>query len=309
MIYIYLLLSIILLILSGNIFITGSISVSKNLNVPMMIIGLTVVSIGTSAPEAAVSISAALSGVSVLAINNIIGSNLVNILVAMGLCAIILPFKIDKKTIKFDYPISIIATVLMTAFIFISKGINRLEGIILFILFIGFMIKVVIDGKKENIPEDESINNNHLPLWRGIIYTILGIVGVALGGHFTISNTVLVAEALNISNTFVGLTILAIGTSLPEIITTVISAYKKEVDLAIGNVVGSNIFNILFVLSSTAIIKPVKITSFAYQDSIILLSVVLITFLIMFLRKKINRSVGILMVISYIAYIAYISIR
>ncbi len=311
MIYIYLLLSIVTLIISGNLFVSGSISIAKNLKVPMMLIGLTVVSIGTSAPEAAVSINAAMRGANTLAISNILGSNIVNILLALGICAIITPCFVNKKTIKFDYPISLFATLLITIFILISKGINRIEGIVLLSIFIVFMIKIILDSKNtnDNDYEDDSIKENHMPLWQGILLTILGIIGVSLGGKYTIINAVSVAKDLNVSNTLIGLTILAIGTSLPEIITTVISAIKKEVDLAIGNVIGSNIFNILFVLSTTSIIKPIQVGNFALIDSLILLFIASVTFLIILKKKSVNRIDGFIMVISYIAYITYISIR
>ena len=251
----------IFLIVSADILVDGSSGIAKKFHIPEIIIGLTIVSIGTSMPELFVSITSALEGHSDMAIGNIIGSNLSNLLLILGLSAIIKPVIFQKETRLYEIPMCLFFTIILMIFCNFQNGVSRIESIILLILFCIFLGYTVFMGKKENqnnlieIDVKEDKNNSTI---KNIILIILGILGLKIGGDLTVNNAVNIANFFNISEKIISLTILAIGTSLPELVTSVTAAIKGNSDIAIGNIIGSNIFNILLIIGVSAVINPIK---------------------------------------------------
>lgn len=302
---IFLLVGFVLLIKGADFFVDGSSSVAKLLGIPGFVIGLTVVAMGTSAPEAAVSITAGISGSNEIAISNIIGSNLFNLLVVAGLSAVIKPFKIESTILKRDYPINVGACVLLLAMIFIGGTLGRFDGIILLGLFIAYVVYVVIDALKHrssNNSEDVKTMNPVL----SIVAIIGGLAAVIFGGDLVVDNAVAIAQILNWSETFIGLTIIAIGTSLPELVTSVVAAKKGESGLALGNVIGSNLFNIMLVLGLSTAISPIATDSSMITNAVIMLAVTAIVYVACLIKKSLGRVVGAICVSGYAAYTVYL---
>lgn len=302
---IFLLVGFVLLIKGADFFVDGSSSVAKLLGIPGFVIGLTVVAMGTSAPEAAVSITAGISGSNEIAISNIIGSNLFNLLVVAGLSAVIKPFKIESTILKRDYPINVGACVLLLAMIFIGGTLGRFDGIILLGLFIAYVVYVVIDALKHrssNNSEDVKTMNPVL----SIVAIIGGLAAVIFGGDLVVDNAVAIAQRLNWSETFIGLTIIAIGTSLPELVTSVVAAKKGESGLALGNVIGSNLFNIMLVLGLSTAISPIATDSSMIINAVIMLAVTAIVYVACLIKKSLGRVVGAICVSGYAAYTVYL---
>lgn len=302
---IFLLVGFVLLIKGADFFVDGSSSVAKLLGIPGFVIGLTVVAMGTSAPEAAVSITAGISGSNEIAISNIIGSNLFNLLVVAGLSAVIKPFKIENTILKRDYPINVGACVLLLAMIFIGGTLGRFDGIILLGLFIAYVVYVVIDALKHrssNNGEDVKTMNPVL----SIVAIIGGLAAVIFGGDLVVDNAVAIAQRLNWSETFIGLTIIAIGTSLPELVTSVVAAKKGESGLALGNVIGSNLFNIMLVLGLSTAISPIATDSSMITNAVIMLAVTAIVYVACLIKKSLGRVVGAICVSGYAAYTVYL---
>ena len=301
----FLLVGFVLLIKGADFFVDGSSSVAKLLGIPGFVIGLTVVAMGTSAPEAAVSITAGISGSNEIAISNIIGSNLFNLLVVAGLSAVIKPFKIENTILKRDYPINVGACVLLLAMIFIGGTLGRFDGIILLGLFIAYVVYVVIDALKHrssNNSEDVKTMNPVL----SIVAIIGGLAAVIFGGDLVVDNAVAIAQRLNWSETFIGLTIIAIGTSLPELVTSVVAAKKGESGLALGNVIGSNLFNIMLVLGLSTAISPIATDSSMITNAVIMLAVTAIVYVACLIKKSLGRVVGAICVSGYAAYTVYL---
>ena len=253
--YLLLILGFVLLIKGADFFVDGCSSVAKLLKIPPVIIGLTIVSIGTSMPEAAVSLTAALSGNNALAIANVVGSNIFNLLSVVGASALICPFIVDKTIMKRDFPICIGIIVAFTLML-IDKHISRIEGTILFIAFVLYIVMLVRSAIKNREEAEEEFKT--LSPLRSALYIVGGAAAIILGGNFTVDSASVIAANLGMSQTLIGLTIVAVGTSLPELVTSVVAAKKGESALALGNVVGSNIFNILFVLGASAMVSPLS---------------------------------------------------
>ena len=249
-----------LLIVSADLLVDGASGIARKFHIPEIIIGLTIVSIGTSMPELFVSITSALDGYSDMAIGNIIGSNLSNLLLILGLSAIIKPVVFQKETRLYEIPMCLIFTIILMCFCNSENGISREEAIILLLLFCFFIGYTIFMGKRESknsiieINVNESKKNNTI---KDIILIVLGIVGLKIGGDLAVNNAVDVANYFNISEKIISLTILAVGTSLPELVTSVTAAIKGNSDIAIGNIIGSNIFNILLIIGVSALIKPI----------------------------------------------------
>ena len=302
---ILLLVGFVLLIKGADFFVDGSSSVAKLLGIPGFVIGLTVVAMGTSAPEAAVSITAGISGSNEIAISNIIGSNLFNLLVVAGLSAVIKPFKIEHTILKRDFTINVGACVLLLAMLFIGSSLGRLDGFILLGLFIGYVVYVVIDAlKHRDTNSDDDVKTMNPVL--SVIAIIGGLAAVIFGGDLVVDNAVAIAQRLNWSETFIGLTIIAIGTSLPELVTSVVAAKKGESGLALGNVIGSNLFNIMLVLGLSTAINPIAIDSGMIMNTIIMLAVTALVYVACLIKKRLGRVVGAVCVSGYIAYTAYL---
>ena len=303
-----------LLVKGADIFVDGASSVAKKMRIPAFVIGLTIVAFGTSAPELAVSITAAMKGSNDIAIGNVVGSNIFNTLVVLGASAAITPIVVDKGMIKKDYPLSIFAAVLLgvlamdTVFFKAeTMTLGRVDGIILLIAFAGFMYMTVKAGLENRTEEDEE--NEAMPIMKSLIFIVLGLVGIVIGGDVSVEGAKEIARFFGLSEAIIGLTIVALGTSLPELVTSVIAARKGESDIAVGNVIGSNIFNIFLILGVSATILPMTISSTYLYDMIMLIAVMVLTYLPIAKTKKVSRGMGITMVLVYAAYTAYLIMR
>ena len=314
---IILLIGFLLLVKGADFFVEGSSSVAKRLKVPSIIIGLTIVAMGTSLPETAVSVVASLQGNNTLAISNVTGSNIFNLMAVIGLSAIMTPIEIQKESMKRDFPISIIATVLLIVFGISGMQLGHLEGLLLFILFAGFiylMIQSALKARKAGkAVENEAIEDVEavplLPVVQCLSYIAGGMTGIIIGGELVVDSATAIATSFGLSQTLIGLTIVAIGTSLPELVTSVVAAKKNEVDMALGNAIGSNIFNILMVLGIAGVISPISFLMENTVDLIILIVFSLVVWFIAWKKQGIDRKVGIGMTAAYIAYMVYICLR
>ena len=272
-----LLVGFVLLIKGADFFVEGSSSVAKSLRIPSMIVGLTIVAMGTSLPELAVSVTASLAGNNALAVSNVIGSNIFNLMLVCGACALFAPLIVQKNTLKKEIPLSVVCVVLLLVLGLFGMEIGRTDGVILLILFIGFLVWMVKSALKAHVESanlEESDNEYKIyPAWVCVIYIVGGAIAIKFGGDFVVDGASAIAMKAGLSQNLVGLTIVAMGTSLPEFVTSVVAARKNEVDMAFGNVIGSNIFNILFILGVTATISPVAFIMENVVDSVILLIV------------------------------------
>lgn len=303
---------IFLLIRGADLFVDGSCELSEKLKIPAYLVGLTVVAFGTSLPEAAVSIAAAIDGSNEIAVGNVIGSNMFNTLVVLGASALFAPIIVKKNLLRRDFPFCIGITVLLTVLLAAggAPGLTRADGAILLIVFAAFMTYSIILGKKGGIEEDGSAQINKFPMWKCILYIAVGIAGVAAGGALTVNGAKMMAQAFGLSETVIGLTVVAIGTSLPELVTSMVAAKKKQNDIAIGNVIGSNVFNILFILGISSMISPIIPKDvFVITDALILTGIMLLTFAMSLFGKKINRPMGIFMILIYAAYTVFLLVR
>ncbi len=296
-----------LLIKGADLFVDGSSSVAKLLKIPAVIIGLTIVSIGTSLPEAAVSISASLKGSYDLSIANVVGSNIFNLLSVVGVSAFICPFVVDRVIMKRDFPISILAAAIL-AVMLIDNTLSLIEAVILFVLFIAYILLLVRSALKNRIQQSSDEYKILSPL-KSILFIILGGAGIILGGTLTVDSATFFATSLGMSELLVGLTIVAVGTSLPELVTSVVAAKKGESEIALGNVVGSNIFNIFFILGMSGIVHPLICDPGALIDTVILIAVSTLMFFIYKAKNSVSRPVGLLGVVIYIVYVVYIILR
>lgn len=314
--YVILLIGFILLIKSADYFVVGASSIAKALNIPTIIIGLTIVAFGTSAPEAAVSISAAMKGQNDIAIANVVGSNIFNILFVLGISAIIAPVKVQKTTIIKEFPFALLASLVLLILShdikfqgYNENALTRSDGLMLFALFSIFMyylLEMALSSKEEMDVEQGSSRD---PIAKSILLSIGGIIGIIIGGNLVVDSATNIAIDLGMSENLVGLTIVSIGTSLPELVTSVVAARKGESDIAMGNIIGSNIFNILFVLGASSIIHTIHVQPIVFVDMIIMLIVTAITYVFAISKKQVNRFEGIILTATYIAYMIFIIIR
>ncbi len=309
--YVVLIVGFVLLVKGADFFVDGAASVAKKLMVPGFIIGMTVVAMGTSAPECAVSITASVKGSNEMAISNIIGSNLFNLLVVCGCCSLFSPLLIKKETLKKEFPFSIICAALLLLLGAIGMTTGHLDGIILLVIFITFLYVMVNSAKKAmkegNQPESEEVKE--LSTLRCIIYIGGGLAAIVLGGQMVVNSAQTIALRFGMSETLVGLTICAIGTSLPELVTSIVAAKKGEAGMALGNVIGSNIFNILLVGGISAAISPVDVTAQNLIDLVILMAVSLFIMALVWKRQYIRRKGGISLLVIYAVYMVYICMR
>ena len=303
--YLLLLIGFVLLIKGADFFVDGSSSLARIMKVPSVIIGLTIVAMGTSAPEASVSINAALAGSNDIAISNVIGSNLFNGLVVVGVCAFMAGFRTNPEILKRDMPLNIIITAILCIML-LDRHINRIEGIILLIGMAVYIAVMVISALKNRETADEC---KILSLPKSLIFIIGGLIAVIFGGTLVVDNACLIAKDFGVSENFIGLTIIAIGTSLPELVTSITATRKGDSGLALGNAIGSNLFNILFILGMSATICPLNVLSESIIDCIILLVSAVILYVFARTKKTMNRWEGIVCVFLYVGYTAYLLIR
>lgn len=304
---ILLLVGFVFLIKGADIFVEGASDLATKLKIPAMIIGLTIVAFGTSAPEAAVSVSSALTGSNAIAVSNVIGSNIFNLLAVIGVTAVVYKINITKESLKQDFPVLLGSSLLMLLFVYTGNEISRIEGIIFLILIILYIGYLIYDSKKKST--DMPVGTTHLTTQRIIIYIIVGIIGIILGGDLVVESAKDIALTLGMSETLVGLTVVSIGTSLPELITSVTAAYNKKTDIAIGNVIGSNLFNILFILGLTNTISPIATTHIMITDTLIMVVLCVITFILAIDKEDFNRKDGIILLALFVIYMIYIILR
>lgn len=318
-----LIIGFIALIKGADWFVNGSSDIAKNLRIPSVIIGLTIVAFGTSAPELAVSVAAAIQGANEISVSNVIGSNIFNLMVVLGVCASIKSLRVDEKILRRDMPISIVVTMLtlglcvnyslfqkkqfLTISVTDESGmIHRWLGIALIIGFIGYLYLLICDARKNPIEEDDM---EILPIWKCVILVIVGLVLIIGGGQAVVNGAREIARMAGMTETLIGLTIVAVGTSLPELVTSIVASKKGETDLAIGNAVGSNIFNLLLILGLSGTIHPMLVNWATIIDIIVLILSSTLTFIYARTSEKINRLEGLSMVILYVIYVVYAILR
>jgi cation:H+ antiporter len=311
-----LLVGFVLLLKGADFFVEGSSSVAKALKVPSIIIGLTIVAMGTSLPELAVSVTASLSNNNALAVSNVVGSNLFNLMVVLGASAFMNPIIVGKDTIKKDYPFSVACAILLMILGIIGMELGTIDGVILLVIFIAFILYQVLSAlkaRKENTLESELESEaeeiKEIPIWLSLIYIVGGATAIKFGGDFVVNSAVAIATAAGLSQTLIGLTIVALGTSLPELATSVVAAKKGELDMAVGNVVGSNVFNILMILGLAASLSPISFLQENIIDIAILLVFSLITWVMCWTKGKLGKKEGFIMMALYVGYVVYICWR
>ncbi len=305
MMYLLLIVGFVLLVKGADFFVSGASSVAKALKVPSVIIGLTIVAMGTSAPETAVSITASLGGNNGISLGNIIGSNIFNLLMVIGISAVIIPFNSDKEILKRDMLWNIAITMLLLVLIF-DGSLSRLDGVIL-LAGIAAYLTVVVRSALKNRVEDNSDEKVSVP--KAVVFILGGLAAIVFGGDLVVDNASLIAKSLGMSDTLVGLTIVAIGTSLPELVTSIVAAKKGDSGLALGNAVGSCIFNILFILGIASAIAPMTADYEIIADVCILIFVSIVTYIFARSKERVSRLEGLLCVFIYGTYSAYIIMR
>jgi len=355
MAYILLIIGFIFLVKGADFFVSGSSAIAEHFGIPTFIIGLTVVAFGTSMPEAAISVTAAVTGANGIAVGNAIGSNIFNLLIVLGVSAMIKACPITRDTLRFEYPLSIAAAGALLVMglrvgadgsMFGTGIVSRVDGLVLLVVFAVFMVvtvkkaiksqndemipdyyggadvgdpgacvmeadgELICEGDVEEITEDAAmIDGSKASLAKSIIMSIIGLAGIVFGGDLVVESASSIAQAFGIDEILIGLTIVALGTSLPELVISMVAALKGETDIAVGNVIGSNIFNILLVLGLSTAIHPIAITMFSIYDILILIGASLIVLIPLARKQAITRGWGALMVLMYAGYLAYIIMR
>ncbi|WP_407413143.1 calcium/sodium antiporter [Methanobrevibacter sp.] len=302
-----LIIGFVLLIKGSDFFVDGSSNIASILKIPTLIVGLTIVAFGTSAPEAAVSITSSLAGSNELALSNVIGSNLFNMMLIIGLCALLNELKITKQVLNLDLPFLVFLTGVLTAFILYGWKITQIEGIILLILIISYVTYLVYDARKSE--ESKVVEKPKMGALKSIIYIVGGVAGIIIGADFVVDSASYIAIAFGMSETLVGLTIVAMGTSLPELVTSLTALRKGENQLIIGNVIGSNIFNISLVLGASSAIRPISINPDMLTDIVLMFGVTILFFIFGKTQSKYDKKEGFILVALFIAYMAFAILR
>lgn len=290
-------------------FTDGACGLARRLNVSELVIGLTVVALGTSLPEFMVSFLSVLRGSSDMSVGNIIGSNVFNILVILGASALMRTLHVEKSLLQRDLPICIFLSVLLAAFAYSSGMIARWEGLVLVALFIAYLYMAYIVAKRDRKAQTQSPEGEVMSLWRSILLILLGMGALVIGGHVLVDNAAEVAREWGVSESVIGMTILAGGTSLPELATSVVAARKGSLGLAFGNVVGSNVFNIAFVIGTCSSIRPMPVTEISETDWMVLVGSCLLVWLVAWTRRKLCRWEGALLVLCYLSYLVSLLIK
>ena len=300
-----------LLVKGADFFVEGAADLARKLKIPSLGVGLTIVALGTSAPELAVSISASCSGANSMAVSNVLGSNIFNLLVVLGVCALIKPVGVTKDILRRDYPVSILATVLFFVFLIFGNDIGRIEAGVFILLMVGYMIWTVKSALKNRTPEQET-EKKFNPV-KCALFIVLGAAAIVFGGNFVVDHASNLGAAMGMSETLIGLTICAVGTSLPELVTTIAAARKGETDMAMGNVIGSNIFNVLFILGMSGVISPIEIAATEVTKTLIdsgfYIAICLLAYIFCLTEKKITRVEGGILVFLYVGYTAFAIMR
>lgn len=293
-----------MLVKGADWFVDGTSGIADRLGVPQLVIGLTIVAMGTSAPEAAVSITAALKGSAEITIGNIVGSNILNILIILGLTASIVSVAVAQSTVRYEMPFMILITAVLLAMGGTGQVVSFAEGILLWVLFIVYMGYLFAMAKRDKQEVEEETNAK--PIWNLLTAAIVGLVLIVWGSSVTVDAATAIAQIIGLSERFIGLTIVALGTSLPELVTSVSAAIKGKADIAIGNIVGSNIFNILFVVGTAALITPVEFQPNFMIDTIVAIGAAVMLLVCVARKRLLVRSAGILMLVCYAGYLVYL---
>ncbi|WP_439881727.1 calcium/sodium antiporter [Pontibacter sp. MBLB2868] len=318
LLYILFVVGFVFLIKGADLLVSGSSSIAKRYGISDMVVGLTIVSFGTSLPELVINILSSINGQSELAIGNVFGSNVANLLLILGVTALICPLPIRRNTILTEIPFSLIATLLVgflaNATVFGQKTdlyISRVDGGILLFFFVLFMAYIynITKTNKDEVADDA--NHAIMPVQKSVLYILLGATGLFLGGKWVVDGAIYMGESLGLSESFIGLTVVAIGTSLPELITSATAAYRRNIDIAVGNVVGSNIFNLLWILGVSAVIRPLPFDLINNSDIVMMIFASTLLILAMPIGRKntIDRFNGTIFLLIYFAYITYLIIR
>lgn len=297
----------VLLIKGADFFVVGASGIAERFKIPQIVIGLTIVAFGTSAPEAAISISAGVKGSTGISIGNILGSNIMNVLLILGITACITALKVQKNTIMIEIPFMIFISVVLVAMGGIMGELNRFTGVVLWVLFIGFLGYLFWVARKSQKENAHTECPHHMePMWKLLLVTVIGLAAVVFGSNITVDSASAIASALGMSDRLIGLTIVAFGTSLPELVTSVMAARKGQADIAIGNIVGSNVFNILFVLGTTSLVCPIPYASKFLVDGIICIGAAVLLWLCVVKTKELRRWGGIIFLAAYAGYFIYL---
>ncbi len=292
-----------MLVKGADWFVDGAAGIASKFGIPQLVVGLTIVAMGTSAPEAAVSITAALKGNAGIAVGNVVGSNILNILIILGLTGLITSVAVQKSTLFIEIPYMLVVTGVLLVMGVMGNSINFVEGIIfwaLFIVYLGYLFVLAKKGKSEDDKKEER------PLWKLLLFALVGGVVVVLGSNIAVDSATAIAQIIGLSEKFIGLTIVALGTSLPELVTSVTAAKKGNADIAIGNIVGSNLFNILFVLGTSALIIPITFEASFAIDTIIAIAAGVLLWVATIGKKKLTRPWSVIMLMCYAAYFVYL---
>ena len=305
--FVLLIVGFVFLIKGSDFFVDGASSIASLLKIPTIIVGLTIVAFGTSAPEAAVSITSAITGNNAMAVSNVIGSNLFNILMVIGISALLGELLMEKDVLNKDLPFLVGITVLFAAFIIIGWNVSQIEGIILLVIFIAYVAHLIKSAKKSD--NANVVEKPKFTLPYSIIFIIIGLAGIVIGGDLVVNSASDIAIAFGMSETLVGLTIVAIGTSLPELVTSLTALKKGENQLVIGNVIGSNIFNILFVLGASSAITAISLDSSMLIDVTFMVFVTVLCFIFGKTQDKFDKKEGAILVALFIAYMIFAILR
>ena len=304
----FLVVGLVLLVKGADWLVDGASKLAKRLGVTDLVIGLTIVAFGTSMPEFVVNMVSVADGATDLAITNILGSNIINTLVILGCSALVCPLVAQRSTIRLDIPLNIVAGVLVLVFVFISspmepKGLSRVEGLALLVVFAAFLVYTFYTAKADATTTTES---TPFPLWKCVVLILAGLVGLVVGGEMIVKTAVAIARYCGVAESVIGLTIVALGTSLPELATSVVAAFKHNNDIAIGNVVGSNIFNVFFILGTSAIIKHLPVyPGIEIDAALVAVSALAVWLLLCNKNRSINRWGGVLLLVIYAGYLTY----
>ena len=309
-----LLIGFVFLVKGADAFVEGSSSIAKHFHVPSLIIGMTIVAMGTSLPETAVSVTASIAGSNALAVSNAVGSNIFNLMVVIGVCAVLTPVAVQKSSLKIDIPFSIVCALLLLVLGHDRMMLTRVNGLILIVLFAFFILYMIRSAQHSMNNEDsefaaEAADMKVMSVPKSLIFIVIGIAGITLGSDWVVDGAKTIASAFGISENLIGLTIVAFGTSLPELMTSIVAARKNEVDMALGNAVGSNIFNILMVLGIASALSPISFIQENIIDIIILVGFSFIVWLMAWTKHRLDKLEGLAMILLYAGYVVYICIR
>lgn len=297
----------VLLVKGADWFVDGASKVAERFGIPQLVIGLTIVAIGTSLPEAAVSVSAALKGSAEITIGNVLGSNIMNVLLILGVTSVITPIAVQRSTVRYEIPFVIIVSVILMGIGYTDNTVGRVDGLILWALlfcYLGYLLIIAKKGGDE--PEDAADEDKPMPVWKMILLIIVGALMIVLGSDVAVDAATALARIFGMSERLIGLTIVAFGTSLPELVTSATAAVKSKADIAVGNIVGSNIFNILFVVGTSALIIPVDYTGNFFVDSIVCIATAVLLWVLVVKNKRLGRAGGACMLACYAAYFVYL---